>query len=553
MSNRNEAVSTDIRFHPDRKAVPLVAGARDALWEGSMAKRVNLDAMIPREDFGVEDGVYDMDLIPGFPITSLNRESPMRGLLRKPDFQRETNHWTPEQVVTFIASFLDNELIPSLILWKSPRYVFVIDGGHRLSALRAWMEDDYGDEAISKSFYNGHISRDQAKVAKRTRELVESKVGRYSALKGTVDHLNVGVEPDKRAARLFTRALTLQWVQGNASVAETSFFKINSQGTPLDETEQTLIRNRKKAIAISARAVLRSGTGHKYWSAFDENARTEIERRSSELFKLLFQPETDTPLKTLDVPLGGSVSPVDALGLLVEFLTVASSKQGSEIRHVSRHEDDEDGSGTIDVLRRALSVSVRITGNQPASLGLHPAVYFYNERGKHSQFLFLGITYLFAEKLRNNDDNFWKTFTSARLKMERFLIENKSLIGIILQNLSKGQRVSKMRDLFDFLIARSSSEATIKPEDAISHLGLKGRIYDVVAAVTSTHFSDDTKSEVFVKDALKSAMQCTICGGFLDVAKSVSYDHKTRVREGGSGDSENLQMVHPFCNSGVKA
>jgi hypothetical protein len=28
-------------------------------------------------------------------------------------------------------------------------YIFVIDGGHRLSALRAWMEDDYGDGTIS--------------------------------------------------------------------------------------------------------------------------------------------------------------------------------------------------------------------------------------------------------------------------------------------------------------------------------------------------------------------------------------------------------------------
>ena len=59
------------------------------------------------------------------------------------------DHWTPEQVVTFVASFLDSEVIPSLILWKSPMYIFVIDGGHRLSALRAWMGDDYGDNAIS--------------------------------------------------------------------------------------------------------------------------------------------------------------------------------------------------------------------------------------------------------------------------------------------------------------------------------------------------------------------------------------------------------------------
>ena len=415
------------------------------------------------------------------------------------------------------------------------------------------MEDDCGDGSISKAFYSDNISKDQKKVAKRTRELIEAKIGRYSSLKGMVDNLSGrNVYPDQRAARLYTRALTLQWVQGNASVAETSFFKINSQGTPLDDTEQTLIRNRRKAIAISARAVLRSGTGHKYWSGFSEEVRSEVEKLSRDLFQLLFQPEADTPLKTLDVPLGGSVSPVDALGLLVEFLTVAASKQGVDIKHVSKYEDDLTGNETIDVLMRSLAVSVRIAGNRPASLGLHPAVYFYNERGKHSQFLFLGITYLFAEKIRNNDDGFWKRFTAARERMEPFLIENKSLIGIILQNLSRGQRVSKMRDLFEFLVAKANGDGEIRPEEAISHLGLKGRIFDVVASVTSTSFSDDTKSEVFVRHALRSSLRCPICSGYLDVTKSVSYDYRVPVRDGGDGDPDNLQLVHPFCNSGVK-
>lgn len=152
-----------------------------------MANRVNLDAMIPREDFAVEAEDYTIDLIKDFPISHLNPDSPILKLLRKPDFQRETNHWNPEQVVTFVSSFLDSEVIPSLILWKSPTYIFVIDGGHRLSALRAWMEDDYGDKAISSTFYNGHIPEEQKRIAQRTRNLIEQKVGRFSDLKNYVD------------------------------------------------------------------------------------------------------------------------------------------------------------------------------------------------------------------------------------------------------------------------------------------------------------------------------------------------------------------------------
>ena len=50
----------------------------------------------------------------------------------------------------------------------------MLDGGHRISALRAWMEDDYGDKAISTDFYKGQeISEEQKRMAKRTRTLDE--------------------------------------------------------------------------------------------------------------------------------------------------------------------------------------------------------------------------------------------------------------------------------------------------------------------------------------------------------------------------------------------
>ena|ERR1051326_7252881 len=143
-----------------------------------MANRVNLDAMIPREDFAIEENQQHAteDHITEFQITHLRPDSAILKLLRKPDFQRETSHWTPQQIASFIASFLDNEVIPSLIFWDSASYIFVLDGGHRLSALRAWIEDDYGDTVISSKFYEGQeISKDQKLMAKRTRSLVEQK------------------------------------------------------------------------------------------------------------------------------------------------------------------------------------------------------------------------------------------------------------------------------------------------------------------------------------------------------------------------------------------
>ena len=189
----------------------------------SMVQRVHLDAMIPREDFAVEDkGEFVVDLFSSLRVADLAAESPILKLLRKPDFQRETNHWTPDQVATFVASFLDNEVIPSLILWKSPNFIFAIDGGHRLSALRAWMEDDYGDLTISGAFYGGAISRDQKRIAARTRKIIENKIGRFSTLRGLVASTGSSLE-EKRAKLLFTRVITVQWVQGTAEALNRLF------------------------------------------------------------------------------------------------------------------------------------------------------------------------------------------------------------------------------------------------------------------------------------------------------------------------------------------
>lgn len=536
-----------MRYAP--RSFPCSAGD---VWETvPVVKRVTLDAMIPREDFAVEGETFALDLFSAFPVDYLYRDSPILKLLRKPDFQRETNYWSPDQMATFVASFVDNEVIPSLILWKSQSYIFVIDGAHRLSALRAWIEDDYGDRTISTSFYGFDVSEDQKRVARRTRKIIEAKIAKFSTLKDLVGNTAATEEQKRRANLLFTRTLAVQWIQGNAAVAETSFFKINSQGTPLDETETLLIENRKKPIAISARAILRAGAGHKYWSAFPEQNRKRIEELGTQFYKLLFEPEISQPLKTIDVPLGGSVSPVDALALLIEFLTVAGTRIAGG-RTISAYDDDMDGSETVSVLQNTLEVSKRITGNSSESLGLHPAVYFYNERGKYNRFLFLGIARLFVERLRNNDDGFWKKFTAARKKLEAFLVENKSLVGIILQNMNKKHRITKMSDLIAFLITEFNSGRDVTVEQAIQHLGLHGRIIDVVSVQASPRFTDNTKTTALIRQALTSALVCPVCEGKLDPSKSVSYDHIVPIRDGGTGDSVNCDLVHPYCNSGVK-
>ena len=114
--------------------------------EGMAVKGVNLDALIPRADLSVGEGLVSGDQ-GGPKVEQVHLRDPFwAGRLRKPEFQRETVQWSPAKIVDLISSFLDRKLIPAVILWHAGDFNFVVDGAHRLSALLAWIHDDYGDE-----------------------------------------------------------------------------------------------------------------------------------------------------------------------------------------------------------------------------------------------------------------------------------------------------------------------------------------------------------------------------------------------------------------------
>lgn len=515
---------------------------------------VNLDAMIKREDFAAGDGENgSFETINNISVRDLVSGGFTIPILRKPDFQRETNHWTPEQVVSLLECYVNGDLIPSVILWKSPTYLFVIDGGHRLSVLKAWVEDDYGDAHLSHKMFGNEISSEQKRAAERTRTLVNERVGSWSHYKELIDNSDdLTKEQRKKISTITTRGFQVQWVQGDTDKAETSFFNINMKGTPLDDLEELLLRNRKKPIPIAARAIIRAGKGHKYWSSFSSEMSREIEAAALELHRVLFAPELKRPVKTLDLPLGGSKGVRTAIQVLIDFLLMAVKEQQKSLPNITKFQDDETGTETVNVLKKASRLASRITGNDKGSLGLHPAIYYYGPSGRHSTPMFLGTVSLIAEKLANNDKHFFKKFTDVRSLLEKALINNKDLIAMILQkNISKN-RVQKYHELLQGIIDSLLSKVDVDELLIIKISKLEGKVIAGDFKKSSQNISDEDKSKVFINVALKSALTCPICGGYLDTEKSVSYDHVTPVRESGVGDSSNVQLTHPYCNQSVK-
>ena len=143
---------------------------------------VNLDALIPRGDFRGDQPIEGQRKFESLTLQQLWRESMLTisHLLRKPDFQRETSEWDKVRIAAFIKSFIEGQFIPSVILWinEQTNEIFVIDGAHRLSAIMAYLHDDFGDQAISHAYYTyNRIPQSEIELAEDARNYVNKAIG----------------------------------------------------------------------------------------------------------------------------------------------------------------------------------------------------------------------------------------------------------------------------------------------------------------------------------------------------------------------------------------
>ena len=519
-----------------------------------MADKIVLDALIPREDFDVKDqniialGRNKTTLS----IPDLEYDSFFFSTIRKPDFQRETNEWDANKVVELVKSFIEGELIPAIILWRSSgNYIFVIDGSHRLSALASWINDDYGDGPISMEYYGGEIPEEQKIIAEKARELINERIGAFK------DYKLANRAPEKvskyiseKAKGLGALALQVQWVEGNSQKAEESFFKINQQAAPIHPTELMLIKSRKKANGVAARAIIRSGTGHKYWSIFGEDKQATIQELAEEIHELLFRPTYATPIKTLDLPIGGKIFSNDGLTLVYETINIINNITDKDIDDIK---EDINGDETIKYMKKTKKILQRINSIHPSSLGLHPVVYFYSLRGRHkiaSYYAILDFVMYLEQQARLND------FIKIRSSMEEILLNYEFLVQQIVRKYRQSKNgythikdyyVALMESLLQGKNVHETIDAIVKSKE-FSYLtkAIQGE-----EEVKSKTYTKERKSLAFIVESVKNANRCAICNGLLH-KNSITIDHKVRKSDGGLGSLENSQLAHPYCNSTYK-
>ncbi len=522
---------------------------------------VNLDALIPREDFESGAGSSGGRLRETISLSDLEETGFFQRTLRKPDFQRETTHWKPAAVCDLVRAYLDGHLIPAVILWQSGENVFVIDGAHRISALIAWIRDDYGDGAASNAKLGRSLTNDQKKVADRTRKLIKKDIGSYAEFKGLVDQEIQDPQKRRWVNRIGTGSVEIQWVTATSSkAAEDSFFKINQAAQPIDPTERMVLQTRTSPNSIAARCIARGGKGHKYWAAFERDTQDEIESLGERIYEILYEPPHSAPITSTDLPIAGSG--YNALPFVFELVSVCNNvaiPSGQKSKSIpDALPTDTDGLSTLKFLTSVAKKLELLTTNTSGSLGLHPLVYCYSANGTFQPNAFLA-TIDFAGELDRKKQK--KEFSAVRKRFETYLVKNRTYVSLTMSRLGAGARsLSRVSELYwsIFVLMKDG----VEDEKILGHLTAKaefahlkqlevpppGSEYETTGRKPST----SSKSAAFIRLALETPTRCAICGAIVH-ANSVTFDHIERVREGGASNADNLQPTHPFCNSGVKS
>lgn len=522
---------------------------------------VNLDALIRRADFVAEEGpdVGESDK-KSVTKTDLLKGESFYASLRKPDFQRETAAWSPEAVRECIKAFVDGDLIPSVICWQSPsRLSFVIDGAHRLSAIMAWLMDDYGDGDISREFYNHKVPPEQSRIHQKTKKLVEEAVGEYKSV--MIETREPGAYPKLAhiAKAIPHSGINLQWIRGGErEKAEKAFYAINQSAVRIDPTELKILNARFKSNAVAARAVVRNATGYKYWKGFSNEGKEDVERLARETYDLLYTPPLSEPIRSNELPIAGHGYGSQTLPLIYEMVNVANDLPITDVTKKKIFEpapaEPIDEGETLRVLKNTAALARRVTGRHVSSFGLLPAVYFYSASARHQPTAVLAVAAFFRElEKRSGFDGFFR----ARARFEEFLLNHKYYVNqITVKQGSMVKGYKRLQQYYEFvLIEILASDPSKYLDDSIiegkltaSALFQSLSIERPLEGSTPKDFSKGAAQFAFLRDSLETAKRCPVCHARKD-NKAITAGHQIDQKHGGTNAASNLDFEHPYCNS----
>lgn len=514
-------------------------------------------------------------------------------MVRKPDFQRETNAWTPEDCLAFLDSVVNGRIIPSIILWRNQEnnFTYVLDGSHRLSVLRAWMMDDWGDCA-ENDYYARRDENLVKEAATQTRDLIRQEIGSFAEFEVAWQKYRKvsgegGAPKLKLSERQFMQAsfysdivgshnaLAVQWEQGNYKSAEQSFLRINRSGQALDPWEATLIEYRQSSYARSIMCIANGGESGHYWPELPDKSNCQLadminsfSSKAAKVHKILFVPPFQLPITTLNVPLMVAPAYFQKHKYLLEIIPILVDQQiasGDDEQIKIMREDVNAPAETI--IKNANRILTAVEQNlehflspshSSKSLSLVPLFYWYNRQAHYARGLFYGFVYwllsgsdevITARKLvlSTNRDRF--EYILFHLKSDIATLQEKGGAG-----LNATKRVAKFFQSFLELLHSKPdllAESEELEEEVVAILQEMARLPSRKSrkAKSSRSHSKSDKSQINIRELFAHSIRCHICGGVVNLQHGgLQYDHVNDYAFSQVTDPETGKPTHPFCN-----
>jgi hypothetical protein len=521
---------------------------------------------------------------PNIRLSDIQQEDGWFSRLLKPDFQRATSAWTPDGCADFLSSVVRQRIIPSIILWRNHEtgQVYVLDGAHRLSVLRAWMTDDWGDKA-SDFYLKSENHKEIISTAALTRGMVNSKVGSFADFfeaEKELWQLTIQGEapkqimsPDRFSKAKFysdivnNRTLHAQWEAGNYEAAEESFLAINRQGARLDDLESNLIEYRNGSFSRITMSIANAGAPGHYWpkptnsDEFPQSILSSVasfDARCNKIHNTLFVPPFDSKILDINVPF--MVAPghfrkhqylIETLPLLLDGSSVTKENITPILSKDYKSSPQDiiiNTEKTISTLEDKIS-HISNNHNNPNALSIVPLIYWYNKQGSFVRALFYG----FCHWLLSGDAEDVKVrkiaFSAVRGELEKIFINYKNEISDIQHRGGAGvkstSKISEtIQDIVEILINEKNMEVA---ESKISEfLGTPKKTEK--KKNTGRSFTTKSKAEINIREMLISSVKCQICDGIVDLKQSVQYDHIDHYSKSLNSSPTNGRPTHPFCN-----
>jgi hypothetical protein len=191
---------------------------------------------------------------------------------------------------------------------------------------------------------------------------------------------------------------------------------------------------------------------HRSYTTAWDTIQAEIKTLGTAIYSALYEPPLDTPIKTLDIPVAGRG--YGTLPFVFDLVNMSNSVKIPDSTNKKAIKDnlpkDEDGSQTVRFLRNVRRRVTRITGMDPATIGPHPAVYFYTLGGTFQPTAFLATSELFDELEHKGK---LIEFTKVRREFEEFFLVHKRFLTQIIHKQGSGVRsLTRMKSLLMRLV-----------------------------------------------------------------------------------------------------